>query len=237
MKWPDQSPVPAAAVRHLLESVNTSEFVQRFNITMAQLTKWRAEGVPPGPYSGLVRAFSRDNAIALTAAGAVGERCVLCEATADMEFAGTPLCRYCESHAQHAGERIGFRFASGQMDHRSWIGVGSPTSFEFPFAAKLKRQSGTWFTKPDPEVGHPEFDDAVRIDTEDYEALFDTFQHPRRRVLAQGIAQAAELQINVDGVFAIYPFNRPIHHERLVLSLLLLAWSLAHETAPHLVDV
>jgi len=110
------------------------------------------------------------------------------------------------------------------------IQVNQP--FERPLHARFRRQ---WANdRPDPEVGDDDFDAMVYIETDDYEALFDVMQHLGRRQLVYEFTRGVDLMINVDEVeFTETPapmarLNNP------EAWLLVLAWSLVHEKAPHL---
>ena len=230
IKWPQMHALNALEVNQLLKKVDAQQLALACQVTTDTLENWRSQGLPAGPHAALLRQTARLNGVQLVKEDQ--RRCLLCDAPTDQLLGSSPVCSDCSQHPRRAGKNLGFVMEQGKIDvQQEWFGVVCPR-FEFPVCATLTKEKGGLFGKRDPEVGDAKFDQAIHIETDDYEALFDTFQMGRRREIARALAESVTLQLNVNQVVVSFNTGYFKRRSQMELYVILLAWSLAFERSP-----
>lgn len=233
MQWPEMHAVTPREMLQLLERVAAVDLARACQVAAETVEAWKKAGVPDGPHAALLRQIARLNGISLIAQDS--QRCLLCPRPAAYSLRSSRVCSDCAQHPRRAARAHRFDTKEGENEYGlPWFAVVGP-SFEFPVTATLSRQGWRPFGSRDPEVGDDDFDDSIHIETDDYEALFDTFQHQRRRELAKDIAESTTLELNVNQLICVMPVSFPRDSQeartRIELFVVLLAWSLANEKA------
>lgn len=229
MERPDARDLNAAEVGQILAAVGSAErLAALFDVPLKKVEQWGVVGVSKGPIAAALRYFI----VANRELAVVPERtCVFCfEPTGDI-IRGYQVCQQCSSTPKRASAAIGVEFDVLADKQRLRIHMRSATAFEFAVHAGFRKQ--TVFDKQDLEIGDGAFDPSVWVETEDDERVYDVLQLPRRRELVLAAAREGVLVLNVDELF----FRRKSDLDEkylasnLVVTLLLLVWSLAYERA------
>ena len=218
MKLPDSRAIRPEELLRLTLLLDDAQLVRAFSTTHEEIALWRVEGIPAGPIAAAIRYFARDNETARS----VGD-CVLCGAPAGESVAGSAMCTGCLTRPEMVAQAHGYVF---RVSPRGGVGVRAPVGFEFPLFAVFSSQNT--LHRRDPEVGESQFDAQVFIESDDYEALFDTFQLERRRQLVQALVQYGSVRINVDEV--VFELQHEWRQMKTApIAVIALVWSLVNE--------
>lgn len=220
IKLPSPDPLTAAEVRSLVAAFGGARpLADAIGSTHEEVAAWTAHGVRNGVTAMCLRFVRRE--IRRAPKPPTDGVCLLCGQGAHrVVVPQISLCNTCLFTPETIVGELGLTMQRGA----SSVSMTSTIPFQKPLHATLSRQR-----KPagDVEIGDEDFDAGVRIETDDYEALFDCLQSRRRRILAFHITRYAKLTINVNEVHAVRSFLRlPEHLPALVA---VLAWSLANE--------
>lgn len=232
MKLPNTTPVPPSLVAQIVDVTGRAELANSLDVTEAQIIEWMNTGTPSGPISAVLRYLAEHVQIPTS----VDEQCVLCARRASEVVAFTPVCTTCCDVTDERVRPLGMGYWERRIldvpdGVRSYVGISAMRAFERPMLVTFSRQP-PGVRKEDPEIGDEVFDKEVWIETDDYEAVFDTFQHRRRRQLVYNITRSGSLKIDVNDLVYNYTSSTLyVPRPELPISMVLLAWSLLHETS------